>query len=184
MWILLLAACSGDSGKTPSGAYTSETYAPPWASHLMFRQVDPEDLGVIDTADTLSRITHIGITGTDPDLTLTFSEGEDYATSEAFMTWTVSTADGIALTGVDGETFSPPVTLLASAFQEDEAVTSGGYRTTPTRVELLTTWYGDFEEALRIRVDGDTIGDIYLAKGVGIVQFTWGDVAGDLAWYE
>lgn len=183
MWLVLLVGCD-DKAAVPTGGYTSETYAPPWATHLMYREVDPEDINAVDTADTLSRVYHVGVSGAEPDWTLTFSEGENYVTAETFMTWSVSTADGIALTAVDGETFDPPVTLLAAAFTPDEAVTSGDFRATPTRVDMLTTWYGSFEEALQIRVDGAVIGDIYLAKGVGPVQFTWGDVAGDLAWYE
>lgn len=184
MWLMVLVACADGSGKTPTGGFTSEVYAPPWATHLMFRQLDPEDLSAIDTAATLSRIYHVGVSGAAPDWTLTFSEGEDYVTAEQFMTWTVSTADGIALTSVDGETFDPPITLVSAAFQDGESVTSGPYRATPTRMDALTTWYGEFEEVLQVRVDGDTIGDLYLAQGVGLAQFTWGDVAGDLAWYE
>ena len=182
MWLVLLLACDPDSA--PTGGFTSETYAPPWAAHLMYRQLDPEDLASIDTGDTLSRIYHVGMTGADPSYELVFSEGDNYATAAPFMSWSLSTADGVALTAVDGEALDPPVTLLASAFQLDEAVTSGAYRTTPTKLDTLTTWYGDFEEVMQIRVDGATIGDLYLAEGIGLVQFTWGDVAGDLAWYE
>lgn len=182
MWLVLLVAC--DPSSAPTGGFTSETYAPPWASHLMYRQLDPEDLAAVDTGATLSRIYHVGVTPTGANLELVFSEGDNYATASPFMTWSISAADGLALTAIDGEVLQPAVTLLASAYQLDEAVTSGGYRTTPEKVDLLTTWYGDFEEVMHVRVDGSTIGDLYLAEGVGLVQFTWGDLAGDLAWYE
>ena len=77
MWLVLLLAC--DPASAPTGGFTSETYAPPWAAHLMYRQLDPDDLASIDTGDTLSRIYHVGMTGADPSYELVFSEGDNYA---------------------------------------------------------------------------------------------------------
>lgn len=183
MWILLFAACQG--GESPAGTLSGDLYAPPWASHLLYRGVDPDELAEgADTAAPLTHELHVGVSGAQQSWTLEFRDGENFATADIVMTWELSSASGIALTAIDGEALSPPVTLVEAAYALETPVSSGQWRTTPERLETFTTWYGTFEDVLAIQVDGPVVGEIYLAAEIGLVQFSWGDLAGDLAWYE
>lgn len=181
--ILLLVACGENQGT--SGNLSSGGYAPPWASHLIYRQLEVDELAEgVDTAEPLNHKLHLETTGQDPSFTLEFRDGETWAGADGLMTWTLSTDGGLSITAMDGETLDPPMLLVGTTYEPETPVSSGEWRTTPILVESLVTWYGVFEDVLEIRVDGPAIGELYLVKDVGLVQFTWDDLAADLAWYE
>lgn len=183
MWFLLLVACG--EKETTSGNLSGDLYAPPWAAHLIYREAEVDELSEgVDTAEPLNHKLHLMPTGSDPEYQLEFRDGETWGSADELMTWTLSTDGGLTLTAIDGEALDPPVLLVGSAYEADAAVSSGEWRTTPSRVEALTTWYGTFEDVLEVRVDGPVIGELRFAQGVGLVQFTWNDLAADLAWYE
>lgn len=183
MWFLLLAACGEKT--TTSGNLSGDIYAPPWASHLVYREVEVDELiEGVDTAEPLNHKLHMEPTGQDTEYSLEFRSGETWASADPVMTWTLSTDGGLSLTAIDGEVQSPPVLLVGSAYEADTAVNSGDWRTTPKRLETLTTWYGTFEDVLEVRVDGPVIGELRFVQGIGLVQFTWDDLGADLAWYE
>ncbi len=183
MWLLLLVAC-GDKD-TVAGNLSSGGYAPPWASHLIYREVDVGELSEgVDTAEPLNHKIHMQPSGEGAEITLEFRDGETWASADAMMSWVISTDGGLSLISIDGETLSPPVLLVGSAYEADTPVTSGAWRTTPTRLETLTTWYGTFEDVLEVQVDGPHIGELRFVADVGLVQLTWDDLGADLAWYE
>lgn len=182
MWFLALVACSGGGA---GGNLSASTYLPPWASHLMYESVDPAALeGAEDTAAPLAHVMHLGVSGTGDDWTWALSEGDNYATASPVMEFGISTADGLAITSVDGAALSPALVLLPATYAVEEPYSSGDYRATASHIDTLTTWYGVFEDVLGIEVSGPTVATFRMAEGIGPVQFAWGDVAGDLAWYE
>lgn len=182
MWFLALVACSGGGA---DGGLSSSTYLPPWASHLEYQAVDAAALdGGEDTATPLSHVVHIGVTGANDTWTWEVRDGDTYATANTVLTLGVSTASGLVITSVDGAQLSPALTLVSASYTDNEAVASGDYSATPNYLDALTTWYGVFDHVLDIEVSGPTVATFRMAAGVGPVQFAWGDLAGDLAWYE
>jgi len=183
MWPLLILACGGK--ETTTGALSSAAYAPPWATQLLYHEIDQGELdGGVDTAASLNGELMMQPSGQDPTWTLEFREGDSWDEGDALMTWELSTEDGLALTNIDGEALSPPLTLVGTTYEVGTSLDSGEYRTIPDRVDALTTWYGTFADVLEVQVDGPIVGDLRFAEGVGLVQISWGDLAADLAWYE
>ena len=182
MWFLALIACSGGGS---SGTLPASTYLPPWATHLEYEEVDATALdGIEDTSTTLAHILHIGVSGDGDSWTWEVREGDDYATASTVLTLGLSTASGLEITSVDGTDLSPTLTLLSANYTVDEAVASGDSSAKPTRLDTLNTWYGTFSNVVDIEVSGPTVATFKMAEGIGPVQFAWGDVAGDLAWYQ
>lgn len=183
MWPLLLMACGGKASTT--AALSASTYAPPWATELLYHEVDQDELDLgVDTAASLNRELMMQPSGQDTTWTLEFREGDSWDEGDALMTWELSSADGLALTNLDGEALSPPLALVGATYEVGSSLTSGEYRTIPDRLDTLTTWYGTFSDVLEVQVDGPIVGDLRFAEGVGLVQISWGDLAADLAWYE
>ena len=182
MILLLALACSGTNGVK---GLSATDYLPPWPEHLVFRSVNPDSFSEsIDTASEVEEVLHMTITGADPDWTLSILSGENLATATLVQTLSLSSADGLAITGADDQTYSTPVVLLESRFEFDTPVSSGGWTTTATYEENLVTWYGSFHDLVDVKVEGDVTGEFRFDTDLGPVQWAWGDLAGDLAWYE
>lgn len=183
MWLALFIACKGDGlfsdGRSP------DDYAPPWPEHLVYRQVAPDEVGAsIDTAEELDEIFHVLVTGESPTWTFEIRSGDNVLTAEPVETLTFTLQDGFGISAATSQTLSSPLLLLSSPFNYDEPIVSGDWTATPTIAEYATTWYGVFNDVVDVQVSGPINARFRLDKDMGPVQWIWGDLAGDLAWYE
>ena len=180
----LLAACSGDGGG-PVGSVSTSAWLPPWADRLLYREVDPAALDeAIDTGAEAGEILQIEVTGTSPTWTLEVRRGETWASAEPVVAWELRAAGSLTLEAIDGVALDPAPVLLGETYQTGEAVETGQWTATTAWLESQTTWYGTFADVLEVRVDGPTTGIFRFEADVGPVQWAWGEVGADLAWYQ
>lgn len=183
--VALLAACSGGAGG-PGGARDGDAYSPPWASQLFYRQLFVSSLDDMDAALD---------TGADAG-TIHYAWTEE---GDSGTRWWVSDADDRAGTPYLDLTFSgkgvqlvaapdalgTPVVLLDSSFKDGDTVTTAGLTAQVTFIESLTTWYGTFNDVVQVDLSGGTpSGQLRFAEGIGVIQFSIGETAGDMAWYQ
>lgn len=183
MWLALFIACGG--GGVFSDGRSPDEYAPPWPEHMVFRQVKPGELdGGIDTAEELDEIFHVLVTGEDPTWTFEIRSGDNVATAETVETLTFALSEGFGISGAAEQQMASPLLLLSSPFNYDEPIVSGEWTATPTTAPSVTTWYGAFNDVVDVKVSGPIEARFRLDLDLGPVQWVWGDLAGDLAWYE
>ena len=187
MLLLLLLACNpGDDAAT--GNLEAATWAPPWATHVLYRQV--EATSPTEIASSLD-------TGAEPGETLSawlepegntvrflLVEGTDRDAGTSLLDFTLRTAPDIAVTG----SYDPAVVLLPRTFSDGDAAESGAFHAGLTYLDTVQTWYGTFAGVAEVSITGPEgdplVGQVRFGPGVGPIQFVWGGVGADLVWYE
>lgn len=183
--VALLTGCSKTGGGA-GGARDGSAYGPPWASQLFYRPLFVSSLSEMDDAldtgadaDTI----HYSWTEESGDDTRWWVSETDDRSSTPYLDMTFS-GKGVQLVATPS-VLATPIVLLESSFADGDATTTGDVTATVTFIESLPTWYGTFEDVVQIDLSGGTpSGQLRFAEGIGILQFSIGATAGDMAWYQ
>jgi hypothetical protein len=185
LFVAMLAGCSGNNGGE-GAARDGTAYGPPWASQIFYRQLFVNSLNemdeALDTGGEAGTIHYAWTEETDDETRWWVSEGDD-RTGTAYLDLTFS-GKGVQMVAAP-DALDTPIVLVESSFKSGDAVTSGSVTATVTLIDALTTWYGTFYDVVQVDLSGGTpTGQLRFAEGIGIIQFSVGTTAGELAWYQ
>jgi hypothetical protein len=179
--LILLLACK-EGGKASEVTLSGKSYAPPWAQLTRFRALDQSELPEVTEEDIALEepLLLFGWSETEGGVTgFWVTEGDDPSASTRFS---IEVEGGLDLVSVNGSEASAP--LLPGSFSSGDKVSGGGWTCTIREVKDLPTWYGRFDRAIELDVQGDQGFQLRLVENIGPVQWSSASGAGDLAWYD
>jgi len=169
----------------------ASAYSEDWVSTLSYRSLDAGELdgeGSTDTGASIDEWLHLSVSDGGDGRLLILSLGDDLAESVELARMQLSTDGALRIRSIDGVEQDPEIVLLERNFTDGGSVESGDWTATTTMRPQQSTWYGSFEFVVDVELTGpespSSLSRIRLARNVGPVQFTWGEVSGDLAWYD
>jgi hypothetical protein len=114
--------------------------------------------------------------------------GDSYASGSELLTVVFGGSEGLQLVSMGETVYDPVITLVEESFQYGDTVETGEWSSKLSYHAEVDTWYGQFPELLQVRVEGPEGGEaeglMRFGAGVGLVQFSWGSISGDLGGYE
>jgi hypothetical protein len=187
---LSLAACGG--ANTPSGgSFSHDNYSESWAASLRYRSVAAEELdseGSTDTGAPLAEVLSLEVSDGGGGRLVVWSIGDDPAESIELSQMQLETDGLLAIRSVNGIAMEPEIVLLERNFSSGDVVQSGDWTASVEVLPELSTWYGSLDLVVEVSIEGPQGHSgpnlIRLAQDIGPVQLSWGDYAGDLAWYD